>query len=350
MKVSYKKAKEVMLEADKILILVAGRTTYCDGDALGSSLALALILRKRYCKNVKINTAFNIIRKLEFLPNLNRCKFADPTKIDFSLYDLIIVCDASQPTLIVDQSKYKDFSFPKEARTLSIDHHVSNSCWATYTLLDEKSSSTGETIANLFKQDLDKDSAVNCLVGILWDTAHFRYRTNANTLAVVVRLLKRGADISEVSSELNYPRESMNTLNLIKKGINRIAWSKKGGYTYTHIAYSDVENLDQKEDYGSTVSSIINYYSRCIEEARFGVTFFEEQKGMVQVEIRGNKDPNIDLSKIASIFGGGGHYHAAGFAIQGNIRDIIKEVVSEIDDYLRKNDYFRKNKRTSNRK
>jgi len=338
MKISKIKAREVILKANKILLLIAGRGTYVDGDALGSSLGLGNILSKVFDKKIELITDFYFIKKLSFLPGIKKCSKRNPFDVDFSDYDLVIICDASTPELVVKSLRGKRFAFGKDVHTLSIDHHATNTNWATYTLLDKNVSSASEILASIFKQELNKEAGVNFLVGILWDTGHFKHKTSPETIEIVGDILNTGVDLNEVSNRLNYPRESEGTLDLLKKGIDRIAWSKRNLYTFTFISYEDLAELDKSDDYGYGVSSLVNFYSRCLEKSKFGLTFVEESKGQINAELRGNKVDYIDLSKIAQKFGGGGHFHAAGFQMKGELRRVITRVTNLIDKYLKKND------------
>jgi oligoribonuclease NrnB/cAMP/cGMP phosphodiesterase (DHH superfamily) len=49
----------------------------------------------------------------------------------------------------------------------------------------------------------------------------------------------------------------------------------------------------------------------CTEHAQIGMGWFERRDGLIQFSLRSNGD--IDVSKIATRFGGGGHKNAAGF-------------------------------------
>ena len=66
MKVSKKKAKEIILKAEKILILISGFVTP-DGDSIGSSFGLKMILNKYYRKRVDIKSSFKIPQSFDFL-------------------------------------------------------------------------------------------------------------------------------------------------------------------------------------------------------------------------------------------------------------------------------------------
>ena len=43
---------------------------------------------------------------------------------------------------------------------------------------------------------------------------------------------------------------------------------------------------------------------------------------------------NVDVSKIAVYFGGGGHMYAAGFEMQGTLYDVINNVSQHVERQL----------------
>jgi phosphoesterase RecJ-like protein len=43
---------------------------------------------------------------------------------------------------------------------------------------------------------------------------------------------------------------------------------------------------------------------------------------------------NVDVSQIAVLFGGGGHRRAAGCQLSGDIEDIIRKIVKEIEKQI----------------
>jgi len=335
MKVSKKKAKEIILKAEKILILISGFVTP-DGDSIGSSFGLKMILNKYYRKRVDIKSSFKIPQRFDFLQGINNCKVEDATGIDFLNYDLIIVCDAASPILLIDQSVHKDFSFHKDITTLSIDHHKTNKFWATYNFNDVKASATGEIIAELFNKELtgNKNAAESILTAIITDTGHFRWHLSKKTFLITNNLINCGADIENISQNLYY-RDSQYTIELIKRGIERLRWNKTHKFTYTYLSYSDLRKIGGGVDnFRSAVDTVINQYAISQESSMLGITFLEIEKGIIKVEFRGKKASKVDLSEVAKYFGGGGHKYASGFTIYGEMEKVIKKVLNYVDRYI----------------
>ena len=51
-----------------------------------------------------------------------------------------------------------------------------------------------------------------------------------------------------------------------------------------------------------------------------------------KISLRSNED--VDVSKIAQFFGGGGHKKAAGFSMKGTPHDVINNISKQIEQQL----------------
>ena len=61
---------------------------------------------------------------------------------------------------------------------------------------------------------------------------------------------------------------------------------------------------------------------------------YELNPGEYKVSMRSNSI--VDVAKIAVMFGGGGHIHAAGFEYTGDYHDILNNLLIQIDSQLEK--------------
>lgn len=332
MKVNLIKARELINDSKKILILVSAFVTP-DGDSLGSSLGLYYIIKQALHKKVEVKSAFKTPKKFDFLPGASLIKYVNPVNADLTKYDLVITCDAASESLVVEQSKYKEYSFPQKTKTLSIDHHKTGKLWATYNLVDTEAAATGEIIIMLFKPEIKscKNAAKNLLTALITDTGHFRWHLSSKTFRLADFLLRNGANMEFITQNL-YFRDSIYTFELIKRGIERLEWSKDHSYTYTYLSYDDLKNINgSEEQFKPAVDLIVNQYSLSLENSKFGVTFLETDKNVIKVEFRGKYITKFDLSKFAKHFGGGGHKYASGFTTYGVLKETIDKVITFID-------------------
>ena len=62
----------------------------------------------------------------------------------------------------------------------------------------------------------------------------------------------------------------------------------------------------------------------------FDCTFYLSNYLFAKITARVGANGNVDVSKIAVYFGGGGHMRAAGCDLQGSVYDVINNVTEQI--------------------
>jgi phosphoesterase RecJ-like protein len=69
-------------------------------------------------------------------------------------------------------------------------------------------------------------------------------------------------------------------------------------------------------------------FPRSIDGVEVAILFREQRAGRWKISFRSKYD--VDVQKIASVFSGGGHAHAAGCTIEGPIADVKEKVLGEV--------------------
>ena len=72
---------------------------------------------------------------------------------------------------------------------------------------------------------------------------------------------------------------------------------------------------------------------RVTKGVEVAVFIYETEPQEYKVSMRANGD--VDVSKIAVYFGGGGHVKAAGCSMKGVMHDVINNIIRHIDIQLR---------------
>ena len=88
----------------------------------------------------------------------------------------------------------------------------------------------------------------------------------------------------------------------------------KYGIAYTYILKADLLESGLEED---SIEGLSNYLSQ-LDDARAIFVFSERDEGTIKVSMRTYHN-DVDLAKLATTLGGGGHKKAAGFTIPGRI-------------------------------
>lgn len=287
-----------------------------DGDTAGSALAMA-----HYLDAIeKPHTAFcvdELSPTLRFLPG--REKLTTDTSHwhpDHAKFDLVIVFDSGDLKYAgiadhVDQLTH-DFTI------INIDHHDTNPEYGDHNLVVTTASSTCEIVHDLLKSvnALNKDIA-NCLMtGLVTDTGGFtNLATTAASIDAAGQLLLKGANMRHITGRTLQNR-SFTTLKLWGRALERLVVSPAGIVT-TVITQKDLTECHADE---SAVEGVANFLNSLDEQtdAKAILVLAERPDGTVKGSFR-TTHPLIDVSKLATLLGGGGHTKAAGFSIKGSL-------------------------------
>ena len=82
---------------------------------------------------------------------------------------------------------------------------------------------------------------------------------------------------------------------------------------------------------GKELDGIVNQL-RLTAGVEVALFLYELETQKYKVSMRSNGD--VDVSKIAVFFGGGGHVRAAGCELSGSVYDVINNVTAEIERQL----------------
>ena len=308
--------QEIHLELEKAQHVLLLSHKNPDGDATGSSLALAHFLNTN---NTEF-TLFNINKPgshFEFMPG--HYAFKNDLEIwDQSNFDLLIVMDSSDlkhtgVEEYIDQQRH-DF------KIINIDHHFTNNNYGHMNLVVPDASSTSEVIYYLLdhKRAVTKEVATCLLTGIMTDTGGFQnMATTSGAIDVSSRLMKKGANIQHVA-KYALDLKPVNTLKLWGRALQRLKINEKNKVISTVITKKDLEDCNATEEAMEGVANFLN----SLEQAKDGVVMVlsEREQGKIKGSLRTTNEL-IDVSKLAKILGGGGHKKAAGFSVDGTLQE-----------------------------
>ncbi len=365
----------LLQKSERILILSHQNP---DGDAVGSALALLLVLRKLK-KNVAAAAADPVPQLLNFLPALENMDTAITGandlvvslplgsrkaaevfhKIENGILQITIRSVGGDP-FISDEAKFAtgeaDFDliicvdvpdFPQlgklfennpnifyEIPIVNIDHHASNTGYAQVNFVDTTAASSSELILRLIKslegeenkKLLDEDIATLILTGVITDTGSYQ---NANTtprsLEVSADLIEAGARQQEIIRHV-YKTKQLSTLKLWGRVLSKIELD-----SFYRIVWSTVSENDfhKAEASGAETEGLIDELMSNAPGAE--VVLLLKQKGdLVSGSLR-TTTPAVSASEIAGIFGGGGHLQAAGFKISNSKVEVVAgEILAKI--------------------
>jgi len=350
-----------------------------DGDALGSGLALSKILEKlgkkviivcsddpnsvfkflprisRIKKDIERSNEFSILipkndleigklgykttdSTLQIVLKLNSGK-VDPSQIKFSAsgveFDLIIVLDTPNIERLGKLSQPTDLFFDNPI--VNIDHHPSNEYFGQVNWVDFTATSTAEMMVSLIEalsqgeQILDPDIATLLLTGIIYDTSSFQnINTTPKSLTIAAQLVAAGGRQQEVIKNL-YKTKSLATLKLWGTVLTNVKEDKQHRFIWSVVSRTDLDETGADE---SAISGVIDELLKKVTDLDFAL-MLSERKGMLHGSLRAISK-GIDVSKIAELFGGGGHEAAAAFRIDGDLKSKEDEILNRLRQYQSK--------------
>ena len=292
-----------------------------DGDALGSELALYHMLLDAG-KKVVIYNQDETPANYCFLPGTDAIVHKLPV---LEKYDMVFVLDCSELDRIGDESSH----IGSMERIVNIDHHISNDKFGTIVYTDNQASSTAELIYRLMlkmNNVITKDIATNLYAAILTDTGGFCYgNTKKDTLIAAGNLIERGADPQWISENI-YESNSPAKIRLLTKVLETLAfdWDRKVGYMV--VLQSDIERAGAREEHTEGFVNI----PRSIEGVAVSILFTELSEHQYKLSLRSKGKVNVE--RVASAFGGGGHINAAACYINGHFKTALHQVLNTIKD------------------
>lgn len=325
MEAKFRQFDELFEKAQKVLLVSHKKP---DGDTLGASSALYQLCLQRG-KQVTMACVDSASECYNFMLGVEEIMH----EFNFKEYDLIVVSDAGARYMTSYEEKYPEI-FSGDIPVVNIDHHISNDNFGTLNIVDTQSASTTVVLFKMFKNlgyEITAGVATSLMAGIYNDTGSFMHsNTNSDVYDVASQLLAFGAEISVIVASM-FNRSPVSTLKLWGRVLDNIRVTSDG------VAMSVVtkEDFDQLQAQPDQLSGIIEYLN-AIPDARFSLLLSEDGKGNVKGSMRTQRT-DLDLSKIASTLGGGGHAMASGFSLPGEIkRECHYKIVS--DGFDLKND------------
>ncbi len=317
---------------ERIAGLLRSETTFLilthfrpDGDAIGSQLALTLLL-KDLGKHVEAWNDDEVPAKFRFLPGSGMIQKPAAAPRDF---DVVISIDASNWQRVGTAAQ----KIKSKKYFINIDHHVSNDKFADINWIVPGAPASGQIAYDLIQRGgfkLTRDIATCLFAAISTDTGSFTYaNTSADSLRVAAELVQAGVDVGEVCRHIyeSYPYARLQLLQRALADL-KLAHNKRAAYYWvTNEMYE--ESGAKREDTEGLID-----YARSIEGVYVAILFEElPEPNKVRISLR-SKHPKVDVNSIARRFGGGGHHEAAGARITGETHEIEAKVIALVSAAL----------------
>lgn len=326
--IDFKTLESIVINNDKFLI-----TTHVnpDADAIGSEIALSLIL-KRLGKAVHIVNHSETPYNLNFLDNNDKIQKFESERHSslFAEVDVLVALDFNRSDRIV--SMQNDFRNSKKLK-ICIDHHQDAEDFVNHYFNDTNYSATAHIIYDFIKitriVQLDHELAYPIYAAIMTDTGSFRFeRTTPELHRIAAELLELNVNPGEVFDKI-YDQSFLSKLKLLGSALESLQlYGENKKISFMKITREDFKKYQAIE---SDTDNFVNF-ALAVANVEIGILFIELKNGF-KVSFRSKG--NIPMNKLAGEFNGGGHINAAGARFHNTkMLDMIPIVLNKAQDYL----------------
>jgi bifunctional oligoribonuclease and PAP phosphatase NrnA len=292
-----------------------------DGDAIGSELGLARLLRQMGKGAVVWNrdTTPTIYRPL---PGSERIHNGEEPPAGFpEKFDAIVVLECPSP----DRTGIEKFL--SERPVINIDHHLGNQCYGSINWVDSAAPAVGEMVYRLsqgLKLALDPETASCLYLTLVTDTGGFRF-SNATPAAfeAAASLVRDGAHPEQVSQWL-YESQPLAVIKLAGEMLQTLRIHDGGRIATTRLTPEMFERVGAAP---GDSEGLIDY-PRSIAGVDAVALIRQREDGSHKVSLRSRGE--VDVEKIARHHGGGGHRNAAGFVLEGDGEEVRQRVAEAL--------------------
>lgn len=304
----FKQALKLIKKYDRIII---HRHSHPDGDAIGSQLGLATILKDNF-KNKEIYVVGDEATRLPFIEDK-----MDEIPDDYYNGALAIILDCGSARMICDE-RYKT-----AAKTLRIDHHIYCEKVADLDVVDSTYESACGMVAMLAKEcklKLSTKSATLLYTGMITDSGRFMFdAVTSRTFELAAFLMSQPIDVNTLF--YNLYAEDFSEIIANADNMHKIKFTPNNvAYIYTAR-----EDLPENADAAPVVSTGMVGLMRDIKGVFVWVNFTESDDG-VHCELRSNR---YNINPVAVKYGGGGHKKASGCTVPD--KDTAMKLLADLD-------------------
>jgi bifunctional oligoribonuclease and PAP phosphatase NrnA len=315
-----------------------------DGDALGSTLALARALRLRHIEATPVylppwSSRFDAI--VDGTPVLHMP--ADPAaaaawldRPELTTADTFAVLDTGSWSQL---SHVRPLLEPRAAQCVIVDHHAhGDESIASVRHIDVRAASACELVAEVCRlilgagamRELPVSVAEPLYLGVATDTGWFRYsNTKPATLRLAADLIDAGVDHNRLYRRIEQS-DSPRRLLLTQRALASLEYLAADRAAIMSITQRDVAECKATQDELGGLTDL----PQSVGSVRAVAVLTEVEPALSKVSFRSKAADAgqrvIDVNQLAQQFGGGGHVHAAGAKIALPLAEARRKVADAL--------------------
>ncbi len=323
-----KKVKEFEQVVERSARVVLTCHVRPDGDAIGSTLGLAHLLRS-FEKSVTVVVPDRPPRSLAFLPGFKDIAIYtrhDPyvTRV-MSEADLLIGCDFNKLSRL---DQMADLFADAKCFKVLIDHHQGPDDFCDLTISYPEMSSTCELLFRVIAAmglypDLNVEAATCILTGIVTDTRNFTVNCkNPDIYEVLARLMEKGADKTKIVKEALLTQSFWSVKLQAYAIAEHLELFDDGKLALVSLNADELERFHyERGDTEGLVNTALN-----IRGVRAAFFLRQDEDG---VKVSARSEAPFNVAEICEkLAGGGGHLQAAGAEYRGSLEDCRRDLLN----------------------
>jgi phosphoesterase RecJ-like protein len=292
-----------------------------DGDAVGSSLAMAYALRA-LGKDVRVVSRDDPPPPLRVFPGVSDIEVTG--RVD-DLGDAVIVMESGDLARTGVEGLDRGF-------VINIDHHFGNSMYGALNWFDVSAAACGEMVFELVRAldvPLGIEIATHIYVAILTDTGSFHHSTiSTRTFEICARCVEAGVDPTAVARSV-FDSNSLGRLKLFGAVLGGMELDASG-----RLATLCVDK-GLAEACGGTYEDTEGLGNLPLTVERIQAVAFFKEHGPNDWRVSMRSKGNVDVNAVAAEFRGGGHKNASGCSATGSIDELRalfgRKITEQID-------------------
>lgn len=299
-----------------------------DGDGCGSEVALAHLLAQRGITARIVNpTPWPAMFAFLLEGGIEEASARGTAALDG--IDALIVMDINDVRRLGGLAeKVQSLTVPISV----IDHHVvGEHALGDIVVADTRACATGELVfdvATTLQLDITPLVAQALYCAILTDTGSFRFsNTSPRAHAIAAVLLDNGVNPEEMYRRI-YAQVSLGRMGLLREALESLDVDAALGLAWISVEAGVMGRYDVT---GEELDGIVEH-PRSIAGTRLALFFRDLGHDKVKVSFRSTG--TVDVQRLASIYGGGGHAKASGALLTGTLVAVRDRVVRDAKAYL----------------
>ena len=293
-----------------------------DGDCVGSCMGLYLYLKDNY-PDIQADVYLEEPAEIfHFIRNIEDVKTECETG---RVYDLLFLLDVSSMDRVGVAMPLYEFAL----HTVGIDHHITNKGLCELNQIFPEASSTCEVLYGLMEDIKISEACAEALyTGIVHDTGVFQYScTSPLTMRVAANLMEKGIPFSKIVDRSFY-QKSYAQNQIMGRTLMESIMLLNGQ------CIIGIVRRKEMEFYGLSTKDLDGIVSQLKNTAGVEVALFLYEKNLQEFKVSMRSRERVDVSKIAELFGGGGHVRAAGCTMHGTAFDVVNSISVQMEKQL----------------